>query len=71
MRQESRQSDNNQNMDLIRMNEVCILTTLKPATIWKAIRNGKMPRPIKMLGRLNCWHRQEIIDWIESMRITD
>ncbi|HMT03412.1 MAG TPA: AlpA family phage regulatory protein [Burkholderiales bacterium] len=57
-------------LDLIRVNELCELTTLKRSTIFKAIKQNMLPRPIKLLGKINAWDRQEIINWLESQRRT-
>lgn len=54
--------------ELIRLSEVCNLTTLKRSTIFKAIRQNTMPQPIKLLGKINAWKKQEIIDWINDQR---
>jgi predicted DNA-binding transcriptional regulator AlpA len=27
-----------------------------------------MPQPIKLLGRINAWDKNEILIWLESMR---
>ena len=55
-------------LNLIRIKELCELTTLKRSTVFKAIRNSLMPKPIKLLGKINCWDKAEIIKWLESMR---
>lgn len=55
-------------MNLIRLAEVSQLTTLRPSTIFKAIKNNTMPKPIKLLGRINAWDKDEILNWLESMR---
>jgi predicted DNA-binding transcriptional regulator AlpA len=55
-------------MNLIRITEVCALSTLKRSSIFKAIKNRSMPQPIKLLGRINAWDKNEILIWLESMR---
>ena len=54
-------------ISLIRLAEVSRLTTLRNSTIFKAIKNKTMPRPIKLLG-VNVWDKQEILSWINSQR---
>ncbi len=54
-------------LELIRLPELCKLSTLKPSTIAKAIKMGTLPRPFKIMN-LNVWNKQEIIDWIYSQR---
>lgn len=56
---------NNKNK-LIRMRQVMELTTLKRSTICKLIKDGGIVPPIKLLGRINAWYEQDILNWIES-----
>ncbi len=51
---------------LIRMRQVTELTTLKRSTICKLIKDGGIVPPIKLLGRINAWYEQDILNWIES-----
>jgi predicted DNA-binding transcriptional regulator AlpA len=59
---------NTNQLTLIRINELCELTTLKRSTIFKAIKQNTLPKPIKLLGKINAWDKQEIINWLESQR---
>jgi len=52
--------------DLIRIDEVKKITTLKTSTIFKHIRIGLFPKPYKLLPKLNVWKKQEIFDWLEQ-----
>jgi predicted DNA-binding transcriptional regulator AlpA len=54
-------------MDLIRLPELSRLTTLKPSTIFKGIKNKTIPQPFKLLG-INLWDKQEVLNWISSQR---
>jgi predicted DNA-binding transcriptional regulator AlpA len=54
-------------LELIRLPELCKLSTLKPSTVAKAIRNKSMPLPFKILG-VNVWSKLEVISWIYSQR---
>ncbi len=55
-------------LTLIRLNELCKLTTLKPSTVFKCIKNGSIPRPWKLLGKINVWDKQEILTWLDSKK---
>ena len=55
-------------IDLIRIKELCELTTLKRSTIFKGIKQKTIPAPIKLLGKINAWDKTEILVWLESMR---
>ncbi len=54
-------------LELIRLPELCMLCTLKPSTVAKAVRMGTMPKPFKLLN-VNVWSKQEILSWIYSQR---
>lgn len=58
----------NGDLELIRLPELCKLTTLKPSTVFKGIKNGSIPKPYKLLGRINCWSLGEVMIWIDSQR---
>lgn len=56
-------------LTLIRLNELCALTTLKPSTVFKCLKNGSIPKPaVKLLGKINCWDKNEILSWLDSQR---
>ena len=65
---ETGQNKSGADIDLIRLTELSELIKLKPSTIFKAIRKNKIPKPIKLLGRINVWDRGEIISWLNSQR---
>jgi predicted DNA-binding transcriptional regulator AlpA len=62
------QNKSNNDIDLIRLTELSELIKLKPSTIFKAIRKNKIPKPMKLLGRINVWDKSEIIAWLHSQR---
>lgn len=55
-------------IQLIRLEEVCRLSTLKKSTIFKCIKQGTIPKPMKLLGKINCWNKNEILAWLNSQR---
>ncbi|WP_412504147.1 helix-turn-helix transcriptional regulator [Roseovarius sp. SYSU LYC5161] len=50
---------------LIRLPEVIALCGLARSTIYRDIRNGVFPAPVK-LGRLSVWLEHEVHQWIED-----
>lgn len=55
-------------IELIRLKDLCQLTTLKPSTIFKAMKEKTIPAPMKLFGRINVWNKQEIVDWLNSQK---
>ena len=56
---------------LIRIREVCERISLSRPAVYKAIKQGKFPRPCKPLGgRASAWSEAEITNWIEA-RLAD
>jgi len=52
---------------LLRLDEVMARVPLKKPTIYRAIRDGKFPAPVKLLGaRASAWDEAEIGAWIAS-----
>ena len=55
-------------MALIKLKEVCELTSLKPSTIFKHIRTGRFVKPYKLFGRINAWKRANVLNWLEEQK---
>ena len=49
---------------LIRLPEMCAMIGLKRATVYKKIKAGDFPLPIK-IGSASLWSREEIETWIQ------
>jgi len=52
---------------LIRIPKVMEKTGLARSTIWLFVKNGKLPKPIKLSERVTVWKESEIIDYINSL----
>jgi prophage regulatory protein len=56
---------------LLRISEVMQIVPLTRATIYRAIRAGRFPRPTKLLGvRASAWSESEIASWVAA-RLAD
>lgn len=53
----------------IRIDEVCKLTGLGRTTIWRAVKEGRFPKPIKLGERAVGWLESDIVAWLESRRV--
>lgn len=51
---------------IYRIKDVCNLTGLKPATIYKLIRNKEFPKSIQLTKRSTGWPNTLIEAWISS-----
>ena len=51
---------------ILRRSEVQRLTTLSKATLWRLVKAGTFPRPVKLGERAVGWKADEVLAWIES-----
>jgi prophage regulatory protein len=52
----------------IRLPEVCHLTGMSRATIWRKSRGGDFPQPFHVSEAITAWDEGEILDWIHSKK---
>lgn len=52
--------------DLLRMPEVEALACLTESSIYRRIKAGKFPSPIKLNSRAVAWREREVMAWVES-----
>jgi prophage regulatory protein len=46
--------------------QVVEMTTFSRTTIWRAVRNGSFPRPVKLSAGRKGWPREVIHNWIKE-----
>jgi prophage regulatory protein len=51
---------------ILRSQEVCTHTGLSRTTVYRLIRRGQFPRPIRLTARTTGWLQSEIEDWIAA-----
>lgn len=56
---------------LIRMTELPDIVGYKPWSIYRLIREGQFPRPVKLGQRAVAWRQSDISDWINSREIAE
>ena len=39
---------------------------INPATLWRGVKAGRYPRPLKISPNANCWKRSEVVAAIET-----
>lgn len=55
-----------ENIELIRINEVIRIIPLSKSNIYSMIKTGAFPKPINIGGRSVAWNRKDIKQWIEQ-----
>ena len=53
-------------MNFIRIKDVMKKTGLARSTIWLWVKEGKLPKPIKLSERVTVWKESDIDEWMES-----
>ena len=51
---------------IIRGNHVCQALGLSRSTVWRMVRSGDLPAPIRLGGNSVGWHVHEIEAWLQS-----
>lgn len=51
-------------MKLIKMSQVIEMTSLANSTIYKYIKEGTFPKPVKLTVKKSAWVEEEIESWI-------
>ena len=40
---------------------------ISKSTVWRYVKNGTFPQPVRMGGRVTCWKESEILTYINSL----
>jgi len=59
-------TDDSEYTKLIKLPRVVQLTTLSPPSIYRLIKEGKVPSQIKISSRASAWIEQEVVDYVEG-----
>ena len=51
---------------IFRLGEVIAQVGLRKSQIYKMIRAGDFPQPVKLTNKAVGWHRKDIDDWLAS-----
>jgi prophage regulatory protein len=57
------QSDTNK---LLRIREVCDLTSLAKSTIWLWVSQDRFPKPISLSPSIKVWRQSDIDSWVDA-----
>ena len=54
---------------LYRRPDVSDLTGLSKNTLYKMMRDGRFPKPVKLKGRAVAWRKSDLDAWIASLEL--
>lgn len=54
---------------LLKIVEVCRRTTLSRAHIWRMVKSGTFPAPVKISTNRVAWYEHDVATWILSQRV--
>ena len=52
---------------LLRLPQVLAMVGLSKSTLYRKVKAGLFPAPIKLSGNLVVWKRQVVMKWIEAL----
>ncbi|MBP4043497.1 helix-turn-helix transcriptional regulator [Chromobacterium violaceum] len=51
----------------IRLADLRTILPVSDSTIWRRVRDGSMPRPLKLSERVTVWRAEEIRAWLDQL----
>ncbi len=51
---------------LIREREMLPILPFSSPTLWRRVKSGDFPQPIRLQGRITCWRWGEVRQWLEA-----
>lgn len=39
-----------------------------PATLWRKVKNGSFPKPVKLSDRITAWRTEDVQEWLEACK---
>ena len=60
---------NSESEEYLRMPQLLKMLPISKATIWRKVRLGEFPQPIKLGYRISMWKKSEIIDFLNANKI--
>jgi len=50
----------------LRMPQVLALVPMSRSTLWRNVRDGNFPRPVKLSLRITAWRADDVRGWIDA-----
>jgi predicted DNA-binding transcriptional regulator AlpA len=51
---------------LLRINELSVLLSVHPQTLWRWSRDGRLPKPIKISAGVTAWRSVDVERWLSA-----
>ena len=52
----------------IREKQILAKLPISKATLWRKVKNGTFPKPIKLSEKVTAWQVSDIEEWLEAIR---
>lgn len=53
---------------LVRMKRVIEMTTLSRTTLWRMVRQGRFPQPVKISRNRVAWREYDVVAWFQTCK---
>lgn len=51
---------------LSRAKDILPLLPFKRASLWKFVKDGTFPQPVRVTGGITAWRNKDVIEWLEA-----
>jgi predicted DNA-binding transcriptional regulator AlpA len=51
----------------LRMKDLLVYLSLSESTIWRGVRTGSFPKPVKLSESVTAWRTADIRDWMQKI----
>jgi predicted DNA-binding transcriptional regulator AlpA len=55
-------------MRMLRVSRVAELLGVHPMSVWRWVRRGEFPRPIKLAPHVTAWRASDVAAWLDEKR---
>ena len=50
----------------VRVNQLTKLIPMSKASVWRKVKDGTFPKPVKLGDRITAWHMDDIEAWLAA-----
>lgn len=59
-------SEFSQNNYLRQSELIPTVVPFSPATLWRKVKKGEFPAPVKLSKRITAWRREDVVNWLNN-----